>query len=191
MGCAGIAEPCLRKRDEPATVRARLCAAVSRLGVRVQVSAYDLAMRFVGLKEISGPVSNPQVLAMLRLDNSWVADDLVPWCGAFTSYIAWLLRLPRSKSLAARSWLGVGTPIRLEEARPGYDVVILRRGEGQQPGPETLDASGHVGFFAGIEGTISNQRVMLLGGNQGDQVSVLGFPVERILGVRRLYTESV
>jgi hypothetical protein len=84
------------------------------------------------------------------------------------NYVAWLLRLPRSKGLRARSWLAVGEPIALEEAESGYDVVVLKRGAGEQPGPEVMDAPGHVGFFAGVEG----QDVLLLGGNPGDSVTV-------------------
>jgi len=170
----------------------------------MQISAFELAQRFVGIREVAGPVSNAHILAMLRLDNTWVEGDEVAWCSAFVNYIAWLLRLPRSKSLAARSWLGVGMPISLEQARPGFDVVVLKRGVGEQPGPEVMAASGHVGFFAGVEGThlsasingvpLNNpdaRRVLLLAGNQGDQVSVAPFPVARVLGVRRLLVEPI
>jgi hypothetical protein len=80
---------------------------------KIEVSAYDIGQRFVGLKEVSGTTSSPQVLAMLRLDQNWPQDDSVPWCSAFTNYVAWLLRLPRSKSLRARSWLIVGKVISL------------------------------------------------------------------------------
>lgn len=169
----------------------------------MQISAFDLASRFIGIREVAGPVSNAHILAMLRLDNTWVEGDEVAWCSAFTNYVAWLLRLPRSKSLAARSWLGVGVPISLEQAQPRFDVVILKRGEGDQPGPEVMAASGHVGFFAGVEGLhfglsindvpLNNpdtRRVLLLAGNQGDEVSVAPFPVWRILGVRRLFAEA-
>ena len=76
----------------------------------MDITAYDLASRFIGIKEVRGSVSNPQILSMLRLDSSWPKGDEVPWCSAFVNYPAWLLRLPRSKSLRARSWLEVGTP---------------------------------------------------------------------------------
>lgn len=135
------------------------------------LTAYDVAQRFVGVKETPGATSTPLVLAMLQLDGAWPKDDAVPWCSAFVNFIAWLLRLPRSKSLAARSWLDVGVPIDIERARPGSDVVILSR-----------DGGGHVGFFAGYDGKI----VHLLGGNQSDAVNVTGFPASRVLGVRRL-----
>jgi len=145
----------------------------------VELSAYDLAQRFIGLKEVSGAVSNPQILAMLRLDETWPGSDEVPWCSAFVNYVAWLLRLPRSKSLAARSWLEVGTVVpgtgligpKVYDAQQGYDVVVLSRGN-----------AGHVGFFSSFEG----DRVWLLGGNQDDSVSLAQFEDSRILGVRRL-----
>lgn len=141
----------------------------------MKITPYDLAERFIGIREIPGAGDNPQILAMLRLDDAWPTHDEVPWCSAFVNYVAWLLRLPRSKSLSARSWLGVGKLITLSEARPGFDIVILWRGS-----PE--GAAGHVGFFSGLgEGSVA-----LLGGNQGDSVSVAAYPLGRVLGVRRL-----
>jgi uncharacterized protein (TIGR02594 family) len=141
----------------------------------MDVTAFDLAQRFVGVKETPGVHSTPVVLAMLKLDGEWPTDDAVPWCSAFVNAICWLLRLPRSKSLAARSWLQVGASIPLASARPGYDVVVLARGAG-----------GHVGFYAGVD--VSGTVVFLLGGNQHDGVNVAPFPVEHILGVRRIDT---
>lgn len=149
----------------------------------MDVTAFSLAQRFVGLKEAAGPTSNAHVLAMLQLDAGWPKDDATPWCSAFVNYIAWLLRLPRSKSLAARSWLTVGTPIDARDASPGFDVVILKRGT--DDGPDVLDAPGHVGFFAGLEGE-RGEWVQLLAGNQGDAVTVQRFPFARVIGVRRL-----
>jgi uncharacterized protein (TIGR02594 family) len=149
---------------------------------KIEVSAYELAQRFVGIEEVPGATSNPQVLAMLRLDAAWPEGDHVPWCSAFTNYIAWLLRLPRSKSLRARSWLNVGEVVQLEDATPGFDVVIFKRGSGQQPGPEVVNAPGHVGFYAGVDG----RNILVLGGNQSDTVGIAPYPKAKLLGVRRL-----
>ena len=148
----------------------------------MMITAFDLAQRFVGVHEVPDHADNVTILAMLRLDNATPQHDEVPWCSAFVNYIAWLLRLPRSKSLAARSWLEVGRPIELSEARCGFDVVVLQRGGENQPGPEVIAAPGHVGWFAGREG----DDVLLLGGNQGDRVCIERFKVARVLGVRRL-----
>jgi uncharacterized protein (TIGR02594 family) len=149
---------------------------------KVEISAYELAQRFVGIKEVDGTTSNPQILAMLRLNDTWPEDDAVPWCSAFANYVAWLLRLPRSKSLRARSWLLIGEVIDLQAAEPGFDIVVLKRGSGTQPGPDVIDAPGHVGFYAGVEGT----KVLVLGGNQGNSVSLASYSKKRLLGIRRL-----
>ena len=143
--------------------------------------AFDLAQRYAGIKEVGGSMDNPMILAMLRLDNEWPQNDEVPWCSALMNYICWLTRLPRSKSLMARSWLIIGKGITLDQAEPG-DVIILKRGTGDQPGPEVLKAPGHVGFYAGrFDGFIE-----VLGGNQSDTVKISRYPVKRLLGVRRL-----
>jgi uncharacterized protein (TIGR02594 family) len=147
----------------------------------IQDYAFDLAQRFVGTQEVGGQVDNPMILAMLKLDASWPENDEVPWCSAFANYICWLARLPRSKSLRARSWLTVGRGIHLDDAVPG-DIIVLQRGKGEQPGPEVIEAPGHVGFYAGRFGTF----IEVLGGNQGDTVKISRYPSSKLLGVRRL-----
>jgi uncharacterized protein (TIGR02594 family) len=149
----------------------------------IETSAYLLAQRFVGSTEIPGKKDNPMILAMLRLDDVWPEHDEVPWCSAFLNFVCWLLRLPRSKSLRARSWLLIGEPVKNADAQVGFDVVILKRGGEDQPGPEVIEAPGHVGLFGGWSETGS---VYVLAGNQGDSVNVMPFPSERILGIRRL-----
>jgi len=137
------------------------------------MTLYELAQRFVGVKEITGANDNPLIVWMSQLSNPATADDETPWCSAFVNMCAWILRLPRSKSNAARSWLKVGIPIALPDAEVG-DVVILSRG--------TSPTAGHVGFFAAHEG----DSVLLLAGNQNNEVNISVFPIGRILGIRRL-----
>jgi len=148
----------------------------------MEVTAFDIAQRFIGTKEVDGAMDNPQLMAMLTLDNNWPKDDEVPWCSAFVNYICWLLRLPRSKNLMARSWLDVGRNIHSSAALVGFDVVILKRGSGNQPGPEVTNAPGHVGFYAGNAGNF----IEVLGGNQSDQVKISRYNTVRLLGIRRL-----
>jgi uncharacterized protein (TIGR02594 family) len=143
--------------------------------------AFDLAQRFAGIKEFGGDLDNPQIMAMLKLDKDWPSNDEVPWCSAFTNYICWLARLPRSKDLRARSWLTIGRGIPLEQAEHG-DIVVIKRGRGEQPGPEVIDAPGHVGFYAGMFAGF----IEILGGNQSDTVKISRYPVDRLLGVRKL-----
>jgi uncharacterized protein (TIGR02594 family) len=148
----------------------------------MNITAFDIAQRFSGIQEVGGSVDNPQIISMLRLDNDWPENDEVPWCSAFANYVCWLLRLPRSKSLRARSWLTIGKGIHIDDAVAGFDVVVLKRGKGEQPGPEVLKAPGHVGFYAGRFGSF----IEVLGGNQSDTVKISRYPVKSLLGVRRL-----
>jgi uncharacterized protein (TIGR02594 family) len=147
------------------------------------MTCYDIAQRYIGLKEILGPQSNPFILWCYTLcDNSgWAHDDAVPWCSAFQQHPAWELRLPRSKSLRARSWLNVGRPISIDDATPGNDMVILRNNL-TDPGPDVIDFAGHVTLFAGLDGS----RFLGLGGNQSDAVNIAYFDKMKVLGVRRL-----
>jgi uncharacterized protein (TIGR02594 family) len=100
----------------------------------MNITAFDIAERFQGTKEIKGTVDNPQVMAMLKFDNKWPQSDEVPWCSAFVNYVCWLLRLPRSKSLMARSWIGIGEYIDLKDALKGFDIVVLKEVQEINPG---------------------------------------------------------
>jgi uncharacterized protein (TIGR02594 family) len=149
----------------------------------VLVTALDIAETYLGIEEGEGTADNPIVLGWLREAAPWPGGDQVPWCGAFARHVARRLRLPHPKeALGARRWLQVGTPVALADAQPGMDVVILKRGGGSQPGPEVIDAPGHVGFYAGR----GPGYVTVLGGNQSDAVTVSRFPSDRVLGIRRL-----
>lgn len=153
----------------------------------MQFSAFDLAQRYVGIRELAGDADHPLIRWWLSLCGFPTdVHDETAWCSAFVNGIAWEMRLPRSKSAAARSWLTVGRPIAIEDAKADSDVVVLKRGTGEQPGPEVIQAQGHVGFFAGREQVGGYGHVLVLAGNQGNAVSVESFPVTRILGIRRL-----
>lgn len=140
----------------------------------IKTDLHTIGSRFLGLKEVAGSVNNPQIMAMLQLDNKWPSGDEVPWCSAFVNYCAFLLGLPRSKSLSARSWLTVGEGIDPNFAHKGCDIVVFSRGDNP--------TSGHVAIFDSHVGMSLN----VLGGNQGDTVSIAPYSVSRVLGVRRL-----
>lgn len=143
----------------------------------VPVTAYSRAERYLGIAEMAGKLDHPLVQWWLSLCGFGTeVHDEVPWCSAFVNGIAWDLRLPRSKSALARSWLEVGRPVSVNEAKPGFDVVILSRG--------ISAVTGHVGFFAGWDAATGG--VSILGGNQSNMVSVKTFPKADVLGIRRL-----
>jgi len=150
----------------------------------MEINAATLAQRFIGLvKERPGNEDDALILGMLRVCVPSVQHDEVPWCSAFASFVALLLGLPRSRSLAARSWLAVGNNVPLEKAEVHEnDVVVLARGVGAQPGPAILDAPGHVGFFVSLQ----EKTVTICGGNQSNAVTLASFSRVQVLGVRRL-----
>ena len=147
-------------------------------------TVYDVAVDYMrlGVVEKCGAEHNYIVMAMLTLFNAWPKADEVPWCSAAMTFFSFNAGVQYSKSLLARSWLGIGEPIELDEAHVGNDIVILQRGSGVQPGAENRTAPGHVGLFAGC----TPNSVFLLGGNQGDMITITESPATHMLGIRRL-----
>ena len=142
----------------------------------MEITAFDLAQRYVGIHELAGAQLNHPLIAwwLSLCGYPTTVTDETPWCSAFVNGIHWELRLPRSKSAAARSWLKVGIPVMPVDARIG-DVVVLRRG--------TNPALGHVGFLAGRR--VGSDIVSVLGGNQGDGVSIRDFPLSDVISMQR------
>lgn len=141
------------------------------------MTAFEHAERYRGeIKEIPGSGHHPLIQWWHSLcAQGFDAADEIPWCSSFVNGIAWDLRLPRSKSAAARSWLHVGEAVDLPHATAAYCVVVLKRG--------ASPTAGHVGFYAGQDDA---GDLRLLGGNQSNQVTIGTFPIEDLLGIRRL-----
>ena len=141
-----------------------------------------VAKLFLGVHE-SAKGENPLIQWWLSLCGfPATVKDEVPWCSAFVNAVAKLSGCGRTGSAAARSWLNIGPPVDPASAVPGFDVVVLKRGGADQPGPEVVNAQGHVGLFLGW----SADEVAVLGGNQADEVSIGHFKKDRVLGIRRL-----
>ncbi len=114
--------------------------------------------------------SNPNVVRYYaEVGHAAVTDDAVAWCAAFLGACLERADIGSTRSLLARSYLSWGEA--LSEERHGAIAVLSR---GSDP------ALGHVGFLVG---TTPNDLI-LLGGNQGDAVSVQPFPRSRLLGLR-------
>jgi uncharacterized protein (TIGR02594 family) len=148
------------------------------------MTPFRLATRYLGIGEIIGGSDHPLISWWLfHAGLPFGSHDEVPWCGAFVGDIFWTLgvKLPAFPA-RARHWMTVGTPVNLDKAEVGWDVVVMNRGIPHQPDASELDAPGHVGFFAGL----NPDGVIVLGGNQSNKVSIATFPKERVLGVRRL-----
>jgi len=131
------------------------------------------ARSFVGVKEIHGPASNSKILEWARGLGGWVSgwyrDDDTPWCGLFVGHCI-STTLPSeplpSNPLAAKEWLKFGKP--LDHAATGCILVFSRAG------------GGHVGFCVGEDA----QAYHVLGGNQGNSVSIARIAKDRLVGMR-------
>ncbi len=103
-----------------------------------------------------------------------IKNDEVSWCAAFVNYCLEKQGYAHPKSLLARSWLKMGTPV--NDPKPGDLVVFWRV---KQTGWQ-----GHVGFF--IKEDKKNGLIYVFGGNQDDAVCLKPFSKTQILGYRRV-----
>jgi uncharacterized protein (TIGR02594 family) len=133
----------------------------------------QLAHHEMGVEEIDGSDSNPRIMEYFATcGGTWAKDDAVPWCGAFTGHImATSGQKLAAEPLRARSWLAWGQP--LDKPVSGC-VVVLKRGNNPQ--------QGHVGFF--MQATKDGKGILVLGGNQGNRVSIQRFKSDDVLGYR-------
>lgn len=130
------------------------------------------ARAYLGQKEIKGPHHNPHVLKWWKDIGAPFADDETPWCGAFVGGVLSETGIrPVAGGASARAWLKL--PVVIREPAVGA-VVVFWRGAPQA-------ATGHVGFVVGQD-RVGN--LMVLGGNQGDAVSIRPFARNRVLGYR-------
>ena len=118
--------------------------------------------------ELPGALSNPRIELYHATTGGGAAPDSVPWCSSFVNFCIERAGGKGTRSKASRSWMTWGKDAGAFEAGC---IVVLSRGTAPK---------GHVGFFVGFDG----DRIELLGGNQGDQISIASFDRSRVLARR-------
>ncbi len=128
------------------------------------------AWRDFGVTERSGAAADPRIVAYYRdVGHPNITDDAVAWCAAYLGAALERAGIVSTRSLLARSYTDFGTAL----SEPAYGAIaVFPRGD--DPG------QGHVGFVAGWTDT----HLYLLSGNQGDAVTVSGFPRDRLVALR-------
>lgn len=133
---------------------------------------FEIALGQYGIKEWVGREHNPEVLKYFReVGFTTIYDDETSWCSAFMAWCAVKAGMVHTKSLAARSWLQWG--IKVEEPIIG-DIAVFWRIDPNGP-------YGHVGMFV----RKTTEFIWVLGGNQGNSVSISFYPINQLLEYRR------
>lgn len=126
------------------------------------------ARMHLGLREIPGPKTAPTIGRWLERLRAWWRDDETPWCGTFAAAVIQEsgFRLPKHW-YRAKGWLDWGVPL----ANPEVGCIVVF----ERPG------GGHVGFVVGRD---LAGALVVLGGNQGNAVSIASFDRSRVIGYR-------
>ncbi len=129
----------------------------------------ETAFASLGEQEVTGPASNPTVLGWIRRWLPRATDDsTTAWCAVWVSQVmaSCGLEVPATP-FRAHSWLAWGTST--EDPTLGDVAVMIRDG----------------GFHVGIVLRATSESIWLVGGNQGNAVSVARFDRKRVVQVRR------
>lgn len=138
-------------------------------------------LMLIGTAEVVGRGSNRTIMGWrdqlnqaagldpLAQPISGYSDDDVPWCGLFAAIVAWRAgKKVVAQPLWARNWARFGAAT----GEPGLgDVLVFER-----PG-----GGGHVGFYVAEDATAYH----VLGGNQGNRVSITRIAKVRCIAMRR------
>lgn len=129
------------------------------------------AQASIGVKEYPGAANNPLIMRMATKAAKFLGikydGDHVPWCGLFASYC--MVEngfIPPSIAIRASEWAKWG--VALSKPAPGAVLVFTREG------------GGHVGFYISEDA----QYFHVLGGNQGDAVSIIKIARDRCTAIR-------
>lgn len=131
--------------------------------------AFALAGKQVGLNERD---QHAALQDYLKTGGANLDPAQTAWCAAFVNASLGQAGLQGTGSNLARSFMDWGEATTTPQAG---DIAVFSRGDpnGQY---------GHVGFF---EGYNPDGTIRVLGGNQGDAVSIASYSPDRLLGFRR------
>ena len=127
------------------------------------------ARKHIGTSEIKGAQHEPKILRWWRMiKRGGIKTDEVPWCAAFVGACLEAAGIRSSRFESAKSYLNWGQQL----CYPAYGCVVVFSRDG---------GGGHVGFVVGFD---QRHRLLVLGGNQGDKVSIAPFDRSRVAGYR-------
>jgi len=134
----------------------------------------------LGVVEFPGAANNPRIVMYHSTTMGGAAPDETAWCSSFVNYCVEQAGLHGTRSKAARSWhdQSWGNDV---TSNPGEgDIVVFSRHGPTQDG-------GHVGFYLSQD----DNSIQVLGGNQGNRVSIARYPKDGMLGSTRYRLLSI
>lgn len=135
--------------------------------------AYKFALSKLGLKEIKGAEHNPEIIEMFAaVGHSWIKNDETPWCAAFVGWCLKKAGIPHLNEVAARRYEKYSTKV--DKPLIGDIAVFWRKSK--------TSGYGHVGFVVDETKT----HIKVLGGNQGNEVSIKLYPKKEFLSYRKV-----
>ena len=121
-----------------------------------------IAKSLNGIKETTGPKHTPEVVQFWKdIKRSGIKDDETPWCAAFVGACLERSGIVSTRFESALSYAKYGTKLKA----PVYGCIGVRQRNG----------GGHVGYIVGKQ---ANGTLLMLGGNQNNQVSISQFPMD-------------
>lgn len=129
-----------------------------------------IAYSLNGTKEFAGKQNNSTIIGWAKKIGGWIAsfykEDSIPWCGLFVAHCMKEAGFPvKQDALSALSWSDYE-----RSCEPCLGAIMVFK----RPG------GGHVGFYVAEDDTAYH----ILGGNQGDKVSVVRVGKDRHVETR-------
>lgn len=125
------------------------------------------------VKEILGRKHSPRILEYHQATDLKATEDEVSWCSSFVNWCLKQNGIKGTNKANARSFLEWGKKVPVTTPKVG-DIVVFWRGDKD-------GWLGHVGFYAGEK----EDKILVLGGNQGNEVNFSYYKKSQLLGYRR------
>lgn len=147
-------------------------------------------VKLLGVQEVVGRGSNRTIMSWRDILNGAApaglpivkgySDDDIPWCGLLVAFIIYLRRGDVNEVVAnplwAANWSKYGEGVANQNQPCLGDVLVFKRPNGN-----------HVGFYIAEDAT----HFHVLGGNQGNKVSIIRIAKNRCWAVRRTRYQSM
>ena len=110
--------------------------------------------------------ANANIIASYKAVGQNLSTDTTPWCAAFAGAVLKSSGITSLRTLSSLAYKGFGTSVPVSDPSKWRlnDIIVFSRAGG-----------GHIGFYRGYNK--ANNSVLVLGGNQSDNLTEVGFKI--------------